>query len=869
MTRQQQYSCTVVTNTAGIFPIADGQQLLSCTTVNMESGDLLKDLADNIWFVLGAYFFAFFPWSLMHNIDFISEKWRTCSRTRTLARIHLASSIFPIIYVAVYAEAQRRAEENTEFAAALAALTFNVFQLLRTIMGIVQLNAFVAWCKDARECLRALSGIDEGGNGNDRDSRAEGMKRFCGFLNVEIFVTWWKLGMGRMREYMGGNTENSADESIAGEEDIESSLDTYLINEYHGEDEDIEEKIEVNNTVIDNELGGREVTVLPSWEKLWGGLKKGSLAPSKWLHTDRVMLSTVRWCGSYLCGMGEHWSLGEDVDREDAEILEKFFSRDMSSMRYSLQLVEWNIDMGHGGPELMSIYQLHAREQRELDGEMCTAYGTAFDWYSVSFTWSVESYAFEFNSLVSSYPANDWEEIVAGNREIVRVGLAHSLVLAKHLGVDKLKAIRQYYDNYCVPFGSIRGNAFRLLAKQTDCSIPDDARTWQMFESIVYEIPLFPYRMQAVALWDEATNWRVLQASAQQDIMNSLYDEVDLQLDNEEELLYNAPREVDIFEHCTEWSEKHALEKGSLGIVIETVRTFLAEWLAESEGEPNWEPEVPKNSFEFGPIQSIYDIPFREEVEQPLVWVCQRELQNKIAKMGDKDENFPGNAALIMLFLLGFPVLRIEVLHDSEVGSKENQQERLETSTASSLNRDNSVDVSVGECRVWTVLAPQDISLMLRVDFTNRTVSLRLRNDSGITEFRWQDWVDAAMGCLKGIEENDDGDLGYGRQILKADVRKPMVELSPLCVNEDGMEPEVEKTDTARVWMGWPPFDVRICKFELDQWFNACNVKLNGGLERKERSTAEDEVSRFEEMMIRVISEENAEVETSTQGDED
>ncbi len=77
--------------------------------------------------------------------------------------------------------------------------------------------------------------------------------------------------------------------------------------------------------------------------------------------------------------------------------------------------------------------------------------------------------------------------------------------------------------------------------------------------------------------------------------------------------------------------------------------------------------------------------------------------------------------------------------------------------------------------------------------------------------------MDAAIRCMRGIEKKDDGDLGYGRQILKADLHKPMVELSPLCENEDRMEPEVEKTGTARVWMGWPPFDVRICKFELDQ----------------------------------------------------
>ncbi len=61
-----------------------------------------------------AYFFAFFPWAIMNNIDFISEKWRACRRTRKLARIHLASNIIPIIYVAVYAEAQRLPDDNKE-----------------------------------------------------------------------------------------------------------------------------------------------------------------------------------------------------------------------------------------------------------------------------------------------------------------------------------------------------------------------------------------------------------------------------------------------------------------------------------------------------------------------------------------------------------------------------------------------------------------------------------------------------------------------------------------------------------------------------------------------------------------------------------
>ena len=53
-------------------------------------------------------FFRLFPLGMMNNIDFISEKWRTCRRTRDLTRIHLAQYILPIIYLAVYAEVQRQ-----------------------------------------------------------------------------------------------------------------------------------------------------------------------------------------------------------------------------------------------------------------------------------------------------------------------------------------------------------------------------------------------------------------------------------------------------------------------------------------------------------------------------------------------------------------------------------------------------------------------------------------------------------------------------------------------------------------------------------------------------------------------------------------
>ncbi len=115
---------------------------------------------------------------------------------------------------------------------------------------------------------------------------------------------------------------------------------------------------------------------------------------------------------------------------------------------------------------------------------------------------------------------------------------------------------------------------------------------------------------------------------------------------------------------------------------------------------------------------------------------------------------------------------------------------------------------------------------------------LRLKNDSGDTRFLWQDWLDAAMGCMKGFEEGENGgkeygqiivgkkhkELRYERNIVRVELGAPMVELCSLRVDKPGIERVVQRTRTVRVWTGWPTFDVRICKFEVDQWLHACNI---------------------------------------------
>ncbi len=86
------------------------------------------------------------------------------------------------------------------------------------------------------------------------------------------------------------------------------------------------------------------------------------------------------------------------------------------------------------------------------------------------------------------------------------------------------------------------------------------------------------------------------------------------------------------------------------------------------------------------------------------------------------------------------------------------------------------------------------------------------------------------MGCMKGFEQACNGEVGYGRKIVRADLRKPPVELCPVRVNYFELEAQLERTGTVRVWTGWPAFDVRICKFEMDQWLDACNFNFISGV---------------------------------------
>ena len=130
-----------------------------------------------------------------------------------------------------------------------------------------------------------------------------------------------------------------------------------------------------------------------------------------------------------------------------------------------------------------------------------------------------------------------------------------------------------------------------------------------------------------------------------------------------------------------------------------------------------------------------WDEKFITEPQRQLIWICQRELQRNIAKTMKQDENLPGNAALIMLFLLGFPLLKIREVQYAEVSAEEHLDKVQAVKTKSFADAHDSINMSPNLWRVWSYLAPQDISLVLGVDMKRHKVSLRLQNDSNHAQF--------------------------------------------------------------------------------------------------------------------------------------
>ncbi len=136
------------------------------------------------------------------------------------------------------------------------------------------------------EAVDSRKESNERGNDNER-TVTNAISHFKGI------VAWCKRRAERIASFALGHKGNKEQNSNTGESS-EASASTFVSSMCGDSDDNIEETIQVNNMVVDNELGGSEVTVLLSLKNNWNGLRKRAFEPIRCLQTARVMLNTLR-----------------------------------------------------------------------------------------------------------------------------------------------------------------------------------------------------------------------------------------------------------------------------------------------------------------------------------------------------------------------------------------------------------------------------------------------------------------------------------------------------------------------------------------------------------------------------------------------
>lgn len=344
-----------------------------------------------------------------------------------------------------------------------------------------------------------------------------------------------------------------------------------------------------------------------------------------------------------------------------------------------------------------------------------------------------------------------------------------------------------------------------------------------------------------VPLFDVRTNWRVLQATAHIDNW--------VLADLPRRCFLSIRSQPCLFEHTRRLISSLDLEHTKngysfTGSVMEMVRTFLADWpCSRPDGAqpPDWTPVLPLQPIEF----STY--PY----QGTLRWECQCLLQESIANMNKTEENFAASQHLIMLFILAFPGIRVSCVSEEpstnvrlEMPQAHSYSLLPESTSVSSLFQsfhvpvelsDTADDISMdqfsgSEYAFSTPFAPQDIEVTVeRIGGADKIKNImKLVAADGVEKFCWADWLDVAMGFIKGVDDMvcDVNRFKVPEHILnwrkrtpsKVDLNKPLLKVS-------SSHPELRQlARDILIWTGWAPFDIKVVQFEIDEWLQAAGL---------------------------------------------
>lgn len=248
---------------------ANNSSLYACCANAMN----YAQLSDRAWLVISAYLAAFLPWGLLAVVDFISSKWRTVGETRRSGLLHLFFSVFPLSVVVFYLHVQRVAQDYKEMMAAVVATALCFFNIARTVWGLMQLQAYRAWCTRALVCIYRMGYAD-------RVKEA----------HFRVYEDW----KHQMMHFYRVRTQQSKEPG-----DLRNAADTEVLK-----------CMLVNSSLIDNEFITVDLPVILQYPKC--GLLKGCMNlihghTEDWLCTTMLVHCSLRWTLSFLSQFGRRW----------------------------------------------------------------------------------------------------------------------------------------------------------------------------------------------------------------------------------------------------------------------------------------------------------------------------------------------------------------------------------------------------------------------------------------------------------------------------------------------------------------------------------------------------------------------------------
>lgn len=120
--------------------------LQQCT--EEQAQPLLARYADDWRIVVAAYTGALLPWAILQASDYINERWKKVRRTFMVGLFHIVLSCVSLGFILFYVHVQRLSGDFKEMAAAIYAVMFCLFHVVRTLWGLLQLWEWKKWTKN-------------------------------------------------------------------------------------------------------------------------------------------------------------------------------------------------------------------------------------------------------------------------------------------------------------------------------------------------------------------------------------------------------------------------------------------------------------------------------------------------------------------------------------------------------------------------------------------------------------------------------------------------------------------------------------------------------------------------------------------------